>query len=1104
MKFSSLFVAATVGVLGGAVLPVVAALPASAAPPVTVVTGGDISADGSSGWAIETTNGATGSFVKGTATPPLGDGSFFMKSNAVGDKKFLHLTSLDGVPFLGRPLADLTELSFSSYAANGVYSPYVNIPVHSDLIDANNNGLADGTEVGVPSATGNAILVYEPTVPGNTWATSNTIDAGATWRLTRPVVSGGLIPTWTYKTYAEWSSILTDGVFNPVYGDIQWVIGDSSSAAWSGKSGWVDAITVTTTGEAATFDLEEGLGSCPVAIDTPNKTFTLTGDCTTDTTLMLRDGWTLDGAGYTITAIDPSASVDFTGPVLTNEIVAGGASMDISDVAIDGNFDDGCSSSLFGVKFDGASGSLTHSTISDIKYGSGSGCQSGNSVDINNLGGSTRLAVTVNDVHVTGMQKTGIRANGKVALHLTDSTVASSDLDLITASNSLQISRGARAYVAHNTFGGNDWDGNDLWSASGVLLYGAENVTFTRNVVTGTDTDLGLYVSQDATYQAGRTELTCNLFERDPAVDLPFDLWSTGVGADADLTAMVDARGNTVRGFATPYDNVVNEQGGPCSSGPVTALTVSGGSASVTADWSAPTPVDAAPVESYEVTLVPGGATQTVTDTTATFAGLDPAREYTVTVVPLNAAGRGVPGSASGTTDPGAATITGTSSTSTSATTNWTAPGYAYTAFEVVLEDAGGVVATHTTDGDARVWTFNGLASDTDYTITVTPRIAARSGASDTAPVKTGQASSPGPVGNLTLTGSGTTLTAAWDAAQGASDYEATLTPGGDVQAGSGTSASFTIVPGKEYTVSVVAHNTNGWGPSRSASVDTALPVAPGQLSAKGAVTSAKLTWTPVTAPDPVSAYTVEATPSAGPTVTKTVSAAGLSFPVKITGLSRATRYTFAVTAENSYGEGPLSSVVLRGTSATMKLSPSTVVAGKKMTVKGKVTDADNGKPVAGQKMVLFAKTKGTSEYVNLGGKATSAANGKYSFSYKPKATAKYFVQSHGTGRMKGKSGTKSVAVKASATMKTSRDTVKAGRSVTFSGKVRPSGTSSVELQRKQGSGWVTKKTTSPNSDGAYSMKWTSSSTKDYKWRVRVVGPTCKAGVSPVRVLTVT
>ena len=99
--------------------------------------------------------------------------------------------------------------------------------------------------------------------------------------------------------------------------------------------------------------------------------------------------------------------------------------------------------------------------MSDIRYGAGSGCQSGNSVDINNLGGATSTTVTVDDVSVSGFQKTGIRANGNVSLRLTNSSVASSDLDLITASNSVQISRGARAYVTGNTIEGNDWDGND-------------------------------------------------------------------------------------------------------------------------------------------------------------------------------------------------------------------------------------------------------------------------------------------------------------------------------------------------------------------------------------------------------------------------------------------------------------------------------------------------------------------------------------------------------------------------------------------------------------------------------------------------------------------
>jgi hypothetical protein len=1015
--------------LAGGLLPLLVAVPAEAAPTPIVVTGGDLSADGSSGWAVESRNGGTGAFVAGTATPPLGIGSYYLKSNAIGDKQFLHLTKVDGVALAGRPLTDLLSLSFSSFAANGVYSPYVNIPMHSGLVDANSDGIADGLQ-SVPAASGNAILVFEPTVSGGAWNASDTMAPGALWRVTRPVVtSGGTIPTFTYKTYAQWLAILTDGAFNPAFGDVQWVIGDTSSASWSGKSGWVDDIEVTTTTESATYDLEEGLGTCPVAIDAPTKTLTLTGDCTTSTTLTLHDGWSLDGAGHTITAVDPTPA-SFTGPVLTNEIVPGGAAMHVTNVTIDGNLAAGCSSSLFGIRFDGASGSFTNSSVSDIRYGSGSGCQSGNSVDITNLGGPTRLPVTLSGIGVTGFQKTGIRANGNVALRLSGSSIASSDLDLVTASNSLQISRGARAYVSGNTIGGNDWDGNDQWSATGVLLYGAEDVTFIRNVVSGTDTDIGLYVSQDATYQAGRTTLTCNAFERDGATDSTppgaLDVWNTGVAADPDLVAMVSASGNTVRGFATAYDNVVNESGGPCASGPVDSLQVDGGASSVTATWYAPVAQPFAPVTSYSVTLAPGGTTQVVAGTTATFTGLLPAKQYTVTVVPLNAAGPGAPASASGTTGPGAATITETSATPTTAAVDWSVPGGAYTSFDLVLEDAGGVVATQSTSGDARTWTFTGLDPETSYTVTVTPRIGVASGAPDSRSLTTGSvASAPGPVSNLSLTGSAATLTTTWSAASGATDYEATLLPGGQVQSVTGTSAAFSIIPGKEYTVTVVAHNAAGWGPGRSASLDTALPRAPRKLSVTGATKSASLTWTPPPAPaSPVTSYTVTATPSSGSPKTAVVAAAGLAFPVTVSGLAPRTAYTFTVTATNTFGPGPAASKSLKGSTTTLRVSRSKIRYGEKVVLSGKVKDSGSGKPVSGQQIYLYRKAKGGTAYVNRGVKATTSSKGTFSIAFKPERSGRFFVTSRGPGRMGATSPSRSVTVKGVATLSPSRTVV--------------------------------------------------------------------------------
>ena len=92
------------------------------------------------------------------------------------------------------------------------------------------------------------------------------------------------------------------------------------------------------------------------------------------------------------------------------------------------------------------------------------------------------------------------------------------------------------------------------------------------------------------------------------------------------------------------------------------------------------------------------------------------------------------------------------------------------------------------------------------------------------------------------------------------------------MQSTSGTTALFTITPGKEYTVTVVAHNGGGWGPGRSASIDTTLPKAPGKFKVVGGVRSADLTWNPPTPPSPVTDYTVTATPTTGSPSTVPVS----------------------------------------------------------------------------------------------------------------------------------------------------------------------------------------------------------------------------------------
>jgi hypothetical protein len=78
-------------------------------------------------------------------------------------------------------------------------------------------------------------------------------------------------------------------------------------------------------------------------------------------------------------------------------------------------------------------------------------------------------------------------------------------------------------------------------------------------------------------------------------------------------------------------------------------LTASGRDQTLVTSWAAPLSAGTSAVTSYDVTLEPGGATATVTGTTATFTGLSNDWGYTVTVRAHNAAGPGpiawIPGS---------------------------------------------------------------------------------------------------------------------------------------------------------------------------------------------------------------------------------------------------------------------------------------------------------------------------------------------------------------------------------------------------------------------------------------------------------------------------
>jgi len=55
-----------------------------------------------------------------------------------------------------------------------------------------------------------------------------------------------------------------------------------------------------------------------ITVNDTKKTMTLTANITTDTTIVVPDGYTLDGKGFTITAVDGPTGTSFEGAVVQN------------------------------------------------------------------------------------------------------------------------------------------------------------------------------------------------------------------------------------------------------------------------------------------------------------------------------------------------------------------------------------------------------------------------------------------------------------------------------------------------------------------------------------------------------------------------------------------------------------------------------------------------------------------------------------------------------------------------------------------------------------------------------------------------------------------
>jgi uncharacterized repeat protein (TIGR01451 family) len=305
-----------------------------------------------------------------------------------------------------------------------------------------------------------------------------------------------------------------------------------------------------------------------------NNTYTLTANCTTTQPLLLTNGQTLDGAGHTITAQDPPGG-HFTGSVVTN--ASSGGTMTIENLTINGQsggFAGGCvqppPNGLTGIFFNDAGGSVSNVTVTGMTQHLG--CQVGIGLRANGI--TAARTVTLTNVDVSGFQKAGLVASGSMTMDVSGSTVGPPD-DAAgrPAQNSMQYSNTAQGVSAGagGTLTGNTIIGTFYTSSSNdstaVLLYGANNVTLSNNTITGTGTNVGVYVAAGS----HRVLLDSNTIEASgsPQPD-------TGVDVESDSTATLV--GNTLSGWATPLS------GAPNCPGTVNGTTIALGG-DCTASW---------------------------------------------------------------------------------------------------------------------------------------------------------------------------------------------------------------------------------------------------------------------------------------------------------------------------------------------------------------------------------------------------------------------------------------------------------------------------------------------------------------------------------------
>ena len=194
---------------------------------------------------------------------------------------------------------------------------------------------------------------------------------------------------------------------------------------------------------------------------------------------------TLEGAGATMTTIQPAMVVPNTTSLFSGALIAaivlvdGAVDVTLKDLAVDGMVAafHACSPGYVGIFYRASSGAITDTHVTNIHDPATAGCQGRLAIFVQSGNGgpglNSRVMITHNQVDVYG--KNGITANEPgTFVTVSDNTVMGRGATFLgdAAQNGVQIGFGARGLVSHNTITGHDYAPMDF-VACGLLFFQA-------------------------------------------------------------------------------------------------------------------------------------------------------------------------------------------------------------------------------------------------------------------------------------------------------------------------------------------------------------------------------------------------------------------------------------------------------------------------------------------------------------------------------------------------------------------------------------------------------------------------------------------------------